>query len=547
MNYNYTADMKYAKIVANKANLGLQIDSNNPQPRTDGKCIYLPPLDPTWDRSSFEYKQWWYSLLHECFHNLHPEDFTMLKDKEIDTRSFLGTLLNLALDYKIETLERGDFVGRDHLVHEARYAFARDKIYAEFGKTNPADDPDGLRARLEAVWVMDALCRIPWIPEYGRDDLPGLLGPESQGWYVKLLQDREVFDLYKNQKTSEDSFMVMCHLCAVLEIDMDDPKNNAAPKTAPGDAAGDAWVKFSEMTADQHDDPSDRDGGLHIDYDSLPAADWVPLPIEDIKLDAELTLGDRALLSEIEKGTHEVNLSKRIRRELQSMARTRFEGGKKRGRIRGKSLFKAVAQDNDKIMRQRVVKFNPKSTSAMVLQDWSGSMGGDKLKHATVATHELSRVLDALMIPHGVFGFSTHSREKNLLLTLKTFAEGFNSQKFLTRSVNASHQMHCNADGDYLLWAGHQLLKRKSARKILFVLSDGSPAARDKHGNRGIMQYTQKVAKDLEKMGIEVYAIGIEDRNVQKIYRNNVVINNARDLEASLLTVLRNKLLAGMV
>ena len=191
MNYNYSADMKYAKIVANKANLSLQIDRHNQQPRTDGKAIYLPPLDPTWDVSSIEYKDWWYSLLHECFHNLHPEDFEMLKDKEINTNSFLGTLLNLALDYKIETVNRGDFVGRDHLVHEARYAFAADKIYGNFAKYDPAKDPEGLQARLEAVWVMDALCRIPWIPEYAKDDLPGLLSPQSSEWYVKLLQDKE--------------------------------------------------------------------------------------------------------------------------------------------------------------------------------------------------------------------------------------------------------------------------------------------------------------------------------------------------------------------
>jgi cobaltochelatase CobT len=228
------------------------------------------------------------------------------------------------------------------------------------------------------------------------------------------------------------------------------------------------------------------------------------------------------------------------------MARTRFQGGKRRGRLRGRDVFKAAVQDTDKIFRQRVVKFNPKSTSALVLTDFSGSMGGDKMECATVATHELSRVMHALMVPHSVHSFSTQSRMHTKMFTFKKYGESFNSEEFLKRCVHASHHMHCNADGDVLLWAGRELLKRKTARKILFVLSDGSPAATDAHGNRGCMQWTQKVAKDLERMGIEVFAIGIEDRNVDKIYKHRATIANAKDLEPALLGIMRNKLLSAM-
>jgi len=545
MNYNYSSDMKYAKLVAKKSGLGFVIDADNRQPRTDGGAIYLPPLDPTWGVNSPEYKDWWYSLLHECFHNLHPEDFVMMKDKDIDTRSFLGTLLNLALDYKIETVNRGDFVGRDRLVHEARYAFAKAKIYREFGKGDPTDE---LRPRLEAVWAMDALCRIPWIPEYKADDIPGMLCPRGQEWFVKLLKDPEVFDLYKDQLTSEDSYMVMCHLAAVLELDINDPELNTAPPAASGDKPQESWVKFSEMVADPHDDPSDREAGLHIDYDSLPDANWIPLPMTENALDNSSFSGmkDKGLFSNLKSMVAQVNLSKRIRRELQAMSRTRFEAGKRRGKLHTRALHKAVSQPNPKVCRQRVVKFNPKSTTALVLQDWSGSMGGQKLKHATVSSHEISRVLNSLQISHGVFGFSTVSGRENKLFQLKKFSESFCSDKFLERSVKASQQMHSNADGDYLLWAGKELLSRKAQRRILFVMSDGSPAATDKQGNRGIMQWTQKMAKDLERMGIEVYAIGIEDDNVKDIYKHCDVIRDSRDLEAKLLGVLRNKLVAGM-
>lgn len=545
MNYGYTADLKYAKLVAKKANLGLVVDHHNPQPRTDGNAIYLPPLDPTWDRKSFEYKDWWYSLLHECFHNLHPEDFTLIKDKKVDTKSFLGTILNLALDYKIETVNRGEFVGRDHLVHEARYMFAKDKIYANFGK---GDDPKGLRARLEAVWVMDAICRIPWIPEYKRDDVPGLLDRDGAEWYVKLMQDPQVFSMYQNQQTTKDSWAVTMRIFELLEIDPDDPEMNSAPPPAAGDEPQESWVKFSEMISDDHSPTGPRGAGLHIDYDELPPAAWVPMPIEKVEPSMRGAGSDEVHEAErLRTMCAEVNLSKKIRRELQSMSRTRFEGGKKRGRIRARSLFKAQVQNDPKVMKQRVVKFNPKSTIAMTLTDFSGSMIGDKIMHASVATHELARVLHALQISNEVHGFSTKSRQINKLITLKKRGESFNSDEFINRAAAGQRHMHCNADGDFLLWAGSQLMRQKAQRKILFVLSDGQPAAQDVQGHRGIYQFTEKVVKDLERMGIEVYAIGIEDRTVLDLYKHAVVINNSRELEAQLLNVMRNKLLAGMV
>lgn len=562
MNYKYTSDLKYARLVANRSNLGLRIDAKCPQPRTDGQSIILPPLDPSWSRSSDEYIEWWYSLLHECFHNLHPEDFDLIREKKIDTRSFLGTILNLALDYKIETVNRGDFSGRDSLVHKARYRFAKEKIYKHFGNPMGQPDPNGLRARLEAVWVMDAICRIPWIPEYNSDNVPGLLDREGQEWYVKLMQAVGVFENYQTQKTSEDSWKVTCDIMRVLELDPEDEEYTQAPQNEQGDGDGDgedgeeaegepkeAWVNFSEMVADDHDPEkmNDRSAGLHINYDKLPGDGWVPIDIEEVELGTCIDKSEEHCLSTLEQWCAGVNLSKRVRRELQSLARVRFEGGKKRGKTRARDLFKAVAQDDDKVFRKRVHKFNPKSTSAFVLTDFSGSMSGDKAMHATVATHELSRVMNSLQIPHEVWGFSTESGRKNKALKLKSRGESFHSDTFLRRSIAAFAHMCSNADGDFLHWAGARLMATKATRKILFVLSDGSPAASDKHGNRGIVEWTQRMARQLEKSGIEVYAIGIEDRNVELFYSKNEVIQNARDLEPALLKVLRERLIAGMV
>jgi cobaltochelatase CobT len=309
-----------------------------------------------------------------------------------------------------------------------------------------------------------------------------------------------------------------------------------------------SWVEFSEKAVHQHTDASNREAGLHIEY---PAGtennmNWIPLPIEHFNVDMPFPnpITDGNIARKLDKCFSEQFLTKKIRRELQSVTRTRWHNNQRRGKIHKRALASVPVNQNAKVMKRRVTNFSPKSTCVMLLQDWSGSMGSGKYIHASTATHELARVLHGLQVPTGIYGFSTHSRRKNLLFEMKSFKETFNSTKFRDRCVIASHHMHSNADGDYLLWAGEQLRKQKAQRRILFVLSDGSPAATDMHRNHNCFGFTKRVARELEeKGGIEVYAIGIEDANVRRIYRDNCVLSQASELEAKLLNVLRNKII----
>jgi hypothetical protein len=505
-----------------------------------------------------EYLMWWFYLLHEAYHNKHMDDFQMLKDKNIDCRSLLGSINNIAMDFKIETVNRGEFAGRDRLVHKARYQYAADHIYREIGK---GKRPDVLRDKLEAVWVHDALCRISWIPEYKTDDLPGLLTPEGLVWLEKILSYPELSSLYSAQKTAQDTYDVTILLLRALELDPKDPEVNELPEESTGaSASGDGeegeedgapasgWVKFSEMFVDNHDlkENSNREHSLHIEYDVPGDGQWVPMEFRKLNLDKHYIepIADNRLERALREQFSHCNLSKKIRRELQAITRTRFEAGKRRGRLHKRSLHKSV-NDDARLFKQRQVRFTPKGTSVMLLQDWSGSMGRTKFKNASAATHEMGRVLNSLQIPFAIHGFSTVSCSHNYEMQFKTFNESWNSEKFIHRCITASHNMHCNADGDYLLKAGAELMAQKSARKILFVLSDGSPAAADKHGSCDPDTFTAKVIKQLESTpGLEVYAIGIEDRNVTRLYKHNCSINNSSELEDKLLNVLRHKIIS---
>lgn len=593
MNFNYMADLKYARVIARKASLGLVMKPGLKQPYTDFSSIYLPELSPEWDRTDARYIFWWYALIHECYHNLHPDDFVKLKQEEVQMGSFLGTVWNVVMDFKIETVNRGEFLGRDRHVQSARYAFAADKIYGAFAQCS---DAGGTADKLQAAWVFDALCRIPWIPAYADDDLADLLSREGKEYLEILLKDPNLFDDYSDQTTALHTYRVACRILELLGDDPNAQENREPPKIefgAPdsaegsgdepseggsegegdgdGDASGEAsggvdsesgetgegkegqrqvdgWVKFSEIISDDHDRESGTsNAGLEIEYDLdvNRSYQWTPKNMNVRNLDRVDTANHEMIqkhdkLSSMFAHCH---LTKKIRRELQAKLQQKWLTGQKRGRIHKRALHK-VPKGGDKIFRKKTTKINTKGMAVGILCDFSGSMGGEKYLHACTATHELARVCSALQINTGVYGFNTSYGTDNYILPLKPFRESFRSDVFLERCVAASKSMGCNADGDFLLWMGGELMKQKATRRVLFVISDGQPAATDNHGNSDIDAFTSSVVRNmLQSRQFEIYGIGVKSKAVEHFYPDRCVIDDPKQLEDRLLHVLRNKVI----
>jgi hypothetical protein len=58
----------------------------------------------------------------------------------------------------------------------------------------------------------------------------------------------------------------------------------------------------------------------------------------------------------------------------------------------------------------------------------------------------------------------------------------------------------------------------------MIVISDGATC--------GDWKELKRVADDMERRGIRVLGIGIFDRNVEKIYKNHIILKEQKDLEA---------------
>ena len=208
-------------------------------------------------------------------------------------------------------------------------------------------------------------------------------------------------------------------------------------------------------------------------------------------------------------------LAKHVRRLLQVRSATTYQHGLKRGKISPKSIYRAGN------------KGHPMETKVC---DMSGSMGGDKMMNAGISCKLLNEAIGSIHIPLEIAGFDDHFNTCQHALW-KSFSKAVTSNELVRRICHSVMKMMAgNSDGESVLWAYNRLVRRKEKRKILIVLSDGSPA-----GSGGdAMAYTKTIVKGIEDGGqVEIYGIGIMDRNVKLIYKHNCTIQRASELEAS--------------
>jgi cobalamin biosynthesis protein CobT len=136
-----------------------------------------------------------------------------------------------------------------------------------------------------------------------------------------------------------------------------------------------------------------------------------------------------------------------------------------------------------------------------------------------------------------MLGFTNaEGNDDPLIWVFNDFGERVSTSELISRFNIASGCLWENTDGDALAYASYILGLRKEKRKVLLVLSDGSPAGRDSHGD--ITAYTARVVDDIDQSGVDLYGIGILDDNVRNFYKKHVVVNRLDDLSSTILSIL---------
>jgi len=185
-----------------------------------------------------------------------------------------------------------------------------------------------------------------------------------------------------------------------------------------------------------------------------------------------------------------------------------------------------LATGDPRIFMKKIEKVEV-NTAVTVLLDLSGSMSGSyEVANAAAYTLHLTLFgLKGVAVCSLEFSGKDNQPEVNILVDfgLKPKSENFNHYPFDGTPTNTA------------IWAARALLlQRPEPRKIMLILTDGSP---DK-GNK-----TREATKRTMKDGIEIAAIGIMASSVRHYWDNHKIIESIQELPPAMFGIMEGLLI----
>jgi len=205
-------------------------------------------------------------------------------------------------------------------------------------------------------------------------------------------------------------------------------------------------------------------------------------------------------------------------------------------------------------------------TALTILLDNSGSMRGNPIVMSAMACEIIAEILEKFAIKTEIIGFTTadwrggrvkkqwemSGREKNpgrlneiRHIIYKSFNQSFKKSKINLALMLKEGILKENIDGEALLFARSRLMQQNENRKILMVISDGTPVDDSTaHANEGdiLSDHLRLVINSIEKQGkIEIIGIGI-GHSTDDFYKNSITIKSLEDLGDVMIDKLINVL-----
>jgi len=457
-------------------------------PKTDGTVIWVPPLPLGADDIDREIHD--HSIAHEPAH-ITEGSFDVDPGK---IGQFRHDCWNFVEDARVECSQedtkfpglkvwRAEF-GADFSKYEYRMGTNK-MLCAKFG--------DGVvRGGLCSLLLEARGAQLRVKPGYKAS-------PEVRRFYATNLQRwlRDVVHLSSCQESWDLSGEIYNQLRGgILDGKVRIPKSPKKRKENPGMDAGDEYEDDVERVIERLDEiptPSVSDQARFI---SAQGADksFKPGKIVKRRKERRITRGTAVRLEENGRrilGTH----GARMTHMFVTNSRPRTVHGKLDGRLDPR----AVANDHWDVRRDLYnVRVRGATDRAAVsfLLDFSSSMSGSIETLASVVMG-LGYYLDRARVPFSIHGFGTYFH------TVKEFGEpwrGEAPQRMVVRNLD---------NNTHTAWAmehvARKLMARTEGKKVLVVLTDGSPAHSDKE-----IPYCLRMSRVLRSHGAVVVGIGLD-------------------------------------
>ena len=525
MIFNYYSKIKVVRALCEDIGINIKYTMED-APRTDGKTLFVPKPSPDWTPA--EFLLWEYKVYHEAGH-CHPDMrdvFTVMLEKELNMGSFLGYVWNLLDDHRQEYHKHDLYEGKRKVMSQGRGMFL--DAQAKAANSGPCSNQQDAIGK--ALFAWDSYKRTDFQPEC----IPAALvfidkmDPESLEYYNKLLESGDRF-VTRNMNALQE-YETAKELLDYLGLDSSEEEEKSSSDS------GESSCESTKYLFHKH---SDSDSSEYV-KSSAPSSDSTGeyMPTPDINIIRKFCTS-RDVFLDLEPSS----IGKAVRKLIQVRSQAHYQQGLKRGKL-GRNLHRTCIPDSggygERVFKQKI-ESTTKDISIMVLTDCSGSMYGSKYTSSIKACALLNDALSVTGVSYSIVGFSYKSRKPEHFM-FKEFASTISTSELVSRMLSCTHMLNDNADGESLLWANGEMLKRKSSKRLIITLSDGAPAAA---GTVGLGSFTRRVIKEIEKAGVvELYGIGIEDSTVKRYYKKYEVIDDASQLESALINVIKNKVLS---
>jgi cobaltochelatase CobT len=262
------------------------------------------------------------------------------------------------------------------------------------------------------------------------------------------------------------------------------------------------------------------------------------------------------------QGVNVARLARELRALLAEPARDGWDGGQEEGHIDGRRLAQLIASPTERRLF-RIEREEPIADCVVsVLIDCSGSMK-EHIESVAVLFDVLLRALEQAGVASELLGFTTNAwnggrAQRDWMragrpphpgrlneachMVFKSASTSWRRARPNIGALLKADLFREGIDGEAVEWAMRRLLARDEERKLLIVVSDGSPMdsatqlANDAHY---LDHHLKDVVARHEAMGAEIYGVGV-GLDLSPYYSRSHVLN----LDTSSARVLFGELIA---
>ena len=247
-------------------------------------------------------------------------------------------------------------------------------------------------------------------------------------------------------------------------------------------------------------------------------------------------------------------LTAKLKQKLLAKKQISYQFNKEEGLIDRKKMTQIVTKPFSGNHYLTINEERYQNTILSILLDNSGSMRGIPIIMTAMVVEIIAQIFESFRIKIEILGFTTSDwrggKSRKLWeekgkpqnpgrlsdlrhIVYKNAHQSFKNSKNNLALMLKDGVLKENIDGEALIWARKRLQNSNERRKILLVISDGTPVDDSTNSNNDddiLNNHLHQTIHNLEKHSqIEIAAIGI-GHNVGDFYKNSIMVKNIEEL-----------------